>query len=410
MGLLARAEVLLLAAALGLTLVAFQLFPQRRQPWARLATSGGCFLLGLAVVLGPYLVVTGAITPRVAVARLLGRSAGVENQSCHGRVSRALTNPGTADTTVALRFLTKPRRQAEIGGPISFDGKEPNISIRRRGYPAALVRFGRKLAAAYGYWIGALAVFGAWRWSRRRAGAADRFVQTFFLLFSTVVVYFAAAEGYLAARHLLCLVVVGLGSAGYGALELGRWLAPSSRAAAVLAVLSQTQARPTRPWHRVFRRSPVWAPVVLAGACCLPLTLVRLHHSRLGHREAGQWLAARADPQHAVLDTYGWAGLYSGRKTYPLQQGPSALADRHLAYLVLETHESRYDSNRGRALRWLIESAAAPVAVFPHRAVRSPNQQPVEVYRWYPGRLDRDRKGDRMREDCHARIHLGVRR
>ncbi len=362
---LARVEVLVLAGALAVTLAAFQLLPGRREPWGRLAAASACFLLGLVLVWGPYLAAAGVATPRAAAARILGRH-------------RVEAERGRPDRAEIARSWLLPG-----GEPMSFDVKERSISLRRRGYAAAAVRFGRKLADVLGYWIGGLALWGAWRLGRvgGRASAGDRFVQVFFLLFSLVVIRFSAAEGYLAARHLLALAVAGMGAAGFGALELGSLLGRLAPAACALL-----------PTRRQAWKTPAvaWALVALAGVACVPQTMARLHHSRLGHRAAGQWLAEQAGLPGTVLDTQGWTGLYSGRQTYAYEEARAALSDPRLAYVVLEGRETEYESGRSRTLRWLVETAARPVAEFPQPAARRPNQQPVIVYQWYADRFLRN--------------------
>ena len=389
---LARVEVLVLAGAMAVTLAVFQLLGGRREAWGSLAAASACFLLGLVLVWGPYLAAVGVATPRAATARILGRH---EMEEETGRLARA----GVAQSW-----------QLPGGEPMSFDVKERSISLRRRGYAAAVVGFVRKLADVLGYWIGGVALWGAWRLGRvgtrcgrgRRAGgrasAGDRFVQVFFLLFSLVVIRFSAAEGYLAARHLLALAVAGMGAAGFGALELGSLL--RSAAPAVYLSLTRRRRRGTAPAQKqppapgerrvVGYPASAWALVALAGVACVPQTLARLHHSRLGHRAAGKWLAGQTGLPGTVLDTRGWTGLYSGRQTYAYEEARAALSDPRLAYVVLEGRETEYDSGRSRTLRWLVETAARPVAEFPQPAARRPNQRPVIVYQWYADRFLRN--------------------
>ena len=346
-GLLARAEVAVLAVALAATMVAFQFLSKRRQPWPTVALAGGGYVLGAAVVLGPYLAALGDLSPRAAVARVLGRYEVEETSADWNRWCL----PG--------------------GEEAAFDVKERTISLRQRGYAAAAGRFVKKLADGFGYWIGALALYGMWTLRRGGASAADRFVQVFFVLFSAVAIRFAAREGYLDARHLLTLVVAGMAAAGYGAMELGRRIADRF-----------TDGQTARTG-----RSLRWSVVAVACAACLPQVTDRLHENRQGHRAAAAWLATEADAPGAVLDTRGLTGLYSGRKTYTYAEVRAALGDPSLAFVVLERRELHYDSPRARTLRWLIETAARPVGQFPDAAGRSSKQRPVLVYRWYPERL-----------------------
>ncbi|MBN2476316.1 MAG: hypothetical protein JXB62_17010 [Pirellulales bacterium] len=394
LALLTRAEVLVLALAFWVGLCAFQLVPRRRQSWTGLGTALACWMLGLAAVLGPYFASVGALQPQSALARVLGRRQPKP-------VSAA---PTMAETTTAWRLADGERT--------SFAEKEPGISIRRRGYAAAVSQFVRKLSDAFGYWIGALALFGAWRLRRSRVSISERFVQIFFVLYSLAAIAFAAAEGYLAPRHLLPLVVAGMGAAGYGTLELGRevtaWYVARRNPLDAWPVLQAAKRSP--------RCQPVgaWILVLLAAAACLPQTLIRHHSSRLGHRGAGEWLAGHKVAGGTVLDTQGWTGLYSGRHTYRYTQGPAVLSDPELAYLVMEKREPGYDSARSRTLAWLIEVAARPVAEFPQPSARRPNQQAVVVYQWAPERFARHLAAETapfpVGEYEHVRVDRGVRR
>jgi len=346
--LLARAEAAVLAVALAVTMFGFQFSSKRRRPWRSVVLAGGGYVIGAAVVLGPYLAAMGDLSPQVAVARVLGRYDVVLDEN----------DPG-------------PQWHLPGGETAAFDLKERTISLRQRGYAAAAGRFAGKLADAFGYWIGVLALYGAWTLRRGKASAADRFVQLFFVLFSLAVIRFTAREGYLDARHLLTLVVAGMAAAGYGAVELGRRMA-------------DRLAAPQTAWTN---RSLRCAVAALACVACLPHATNRLHDNRRGHRVAAAWLRAEADVPGAVLDTRGLTGLYSGRKTYTYVEARSALGDPRLAFVVLEQRELHYDSPRARTLRWLIETAARPVGRFPAADERNAKGAPVVVYRWYPERL-----------------------
>ena len=70
----------------------------------------------------------------------------------------------------------------------------------------------------------------------------------------------------------------------------------------------------------------------LAAAACLPQTLSALHPTRIGHRQAGQWLA-EADEPGTVLDTRGWTALYSGRPTLRYDAAKAAYRLPDLAYV-----------------------------------------------------------------------------
>ncbi len=385
---LTRVEILVLVAAFGSTLVVLQFQCKTRRPSAELVLAGVAFLAGFVAVFGPFLIVAEDRTPAAAVARLLGRAEVVSVREDIEK-SRAGEEDGSllphrmdalSDNSSGLRKIggdvgldegdSRPRWRLPDGQPMAFDAKEPTQSIRHRGYPAAAWRFVRKLTGAFGFWIGGLALWGAWLLRRQARSPAARLIQVFYVVFSLVVIHFAAAEGYLDCRHLLPLVVAGIAAAGYGAVELARRMAR--------------------------QRAPLTAGIVLLiGLACLPRTFRSLHDSHRGHREAGDWLAAQDTPG-AVLDTVGWAGLYSGRTAYTYDRAPAALDDRQLAYLVVQPAELTFDSGRAQTLRWLIAAAGRPVAEFPEASTRSPRQQPVAVYRFDYRRLRQAALADQL--------------
>jgi hypothetical protein len=275
---------------------------------------------------------------------------------------------------------------------MSFATKETTISLRRRGYAAAAGQLADELADAFSYVAGAFCLFGLWRLRRRLVRPEDRFAQLYCLLFLLAVLHVAAKEGYLSARHLLSLVPLGIGFAGYGALDLGSSIARRTRVGSRDSASSERR-KPVAPYGPLLG----WTAVLLVGAVCLSEMIEPLHASRRGHRLAGEWLARQADAPGPVLDTRGWTGLYSGRSTYRYDRACAAFSDPHLAYVVLERRELDYGSRRSLTLRHLLDVAARPVAVFPGTDHDDRSRATVLVYRWYPQRFSRSVARGRQR-------------
>jgi len=337
--LLTRVESIVLLAALPMFLLC---------SIGRRDTCGRAMLLpsvamavGLAIVWLPYLAATNSISADALQRRLLGR---------------ADPRPAVAQSA-AVTELSQ--------GEGSFAAKEPTHSIRRRGLLAATVRLPRKLAAAFGYWIGLAGIWGAILLARRRLRPTELFARIFFVTYLLIAFAFCAREGYLESRHLMPLVVVSLGSVGLGLLWIARQIGHA---------IGRTQQ--TR-----LRVIGTAAAVMLIAALSLPWTLAPLHASRLGHRQAGEWLAAKVPKDAAVVDTFGWTGLYSKRATHIYRDADRWLADPHVAYLIVEEKEMRHDSPRAETLRQLIAPAGPPVARFPSKEIARPNERIVSVYR-----------------------------
>jgi hypothetical protein len=302
---------------------------------------------------------------------------------------------------------------------MSFAVKEQSRSIRRRGYPAAIAMFAEELACVSGYWIGLLVLFGAWRLRHLPVRPVDRFTHLFFLLFSLAVIRFAAVEGYLSARHLLALLVAGIGCGGYGGLQLGHWLArcrPFGRGSTVLDPEKNSDRAGVAGLRRAAGLAdpkgadscfswPAWAVVWLLIVAGVVRLFEPLHANHAEYRTAGGWLASQADVPGTVLDSRGWTGLYSGRPTYHYEAARTAFCDPQLAYVVLERRELEYPGGRSRTLRYLLRLAAEPARAFASR----PNRPEVVVYRWHPERLSRlsaTRPGEFETEDLrHGRAH-----
>src|SRR5262245_21874155 len=208
---LARREALVLAPAVGVTALALQFTPWR-QRWRRVLCQNLCLALGVTIIVGPYLAASEALTLRQAVARLLGHSLDAEG-------------PDRAPAAVANGAPPAPKRrssrwQTSDGQRMAFAKKDSQASLRFHGYGAAVVEFARELPAACNYWIGGLALVGLWGTRRRAWRPSSVFVLLFVFIYSAAVIHFAARCGYLAPRHLLPPVVLGLAWAGEGVVGI----------------------------------------------------------------------------------------------------------------------------------------------------------------------------------------------
>jgi hypothetical protein len=318
----------------------------------------GFYALGLAVVLGPYLAAAGAVAPRAAVTRILGRP---------GPEPRVPVPPPLDNLLARVWHLPN-------GQLMSFVAEDPTANLRRHGW-GAVHKFARELTIVFWYWVGVLALLGLGRVWRRPGNSVDWFARVFVACYVFLALGFAVKEGYVSSRHLLPLVVVGIGCSGFGALVLGQTLARRFHFPRLSGVL---------PAGRLY----AWGAgvVLLAAGACGWQTFKPLSPVGLGHRAAAHWLATTAGAAGTVLDTQGWMGLYSGRATHFYATGPAGFADPQLAYVVLERHELGRPSNRSRTLQQLLDVGGDLVRIFPGSLAERLNHD-VLVYRWHPERL-----------------------
>jgi hypothetical protein len=197
-------------------------------------------------------------------------------------------------------------------------------------------------------------------------GSAEgrRLVLVYLAVFALIAIRHASTLGYLSGRHALSLIVVAVPWAAAGTwVWVGRF--PDRRG------LSPVQGRR------------------LGYACLSILAVAGIsaqakagHPSRWGYRAAGIWLADKARPGEAVLDTRGWASFVGGVKSYDYWHVRQALSDRNLKYVVVGSDELKADSRRAATLRAMLAHAGKPAASFSGR--RDGRGSGVEVYRFDP--------------------------
>jgi 4-amino-4-deoxy-L-arabinose transferase-like glycosyltransferase len=356
-GYLARPEVLIAPAAVVATgmlgaLPAGAIALRRVGP--RLAAVSVAFL----AIVGGYAIVKGEVSEKLALryAATVGSrrpTAGV------ARTSGQWLPPGLDD----------PRWD--------FSPKEEPATPERRS-PAAVVRdLALQWVEGLGY-IGAFfALWGFVRGDRVRAivaesetegepdrdGVGRRLAAVYLILFTLVLARHEWKMGYLSGRHVLTLVIASLPWAAAGVFIC-------ARGAAVALKWPPTRAR--------------WAGVALTAAAVAAGAAIQskpAHPTRWGHREAGRWLAANANPGEAVLDTRGWAAFVSGLPAYDYWHVRQAFTDANLSYIVVGEDELRAPSRRAETLRALLAFAGEPAAAFPER--RGAREPGVHVYLYH---------------------------
>ncbi len=364
LALTSRGEALVLPAALIAAVAWLQIMRGHRQSWTAAARALTCYACGLAALLVPYLVCCGAATPAAAVGRLAGRGGAAEAAPLNSFVA------GVESAAV------EPRWELAGTGRLVFGKKDTSTTTRFRGYLAAVSRLFHELAQTMHYWLGALALVGLAAARRTLVMPLDRFMQCLCAALVAAGLFVAARAGYLSTRHMLLLVVLGVGWAGAGALVVTDWLArvlPHS-------VLGAAWPRSAMPLRLVL---PVAVPVCVVLACAADC-FAPLHASRGAHREAARWLTENADRSVAVLDSRGWTALYTGRKTYRYEAAQAAFSDPDLAFVVVEQAELAADSRRSETMRLLMSHAGEPVARF---ASAGSEKHSVVIHRWRPERF-----------------------
>lgn len=275
-----------------------------------------------------------------------------------------LTLP-SGETTTSPVLSRGPDLTLPKGESPSFAPKDPTKSIRRRGVAGAVAQVADELPKAFGYLPGILALVGLGVLLRRPMTEADLLLRVFSFLFLGAVFFHTAREGYLAARHLLPLVVAATACLGTGVQVVADW-----------SIGTRAQ--------RISPRRTRWAfgltMFVALGCTCYAVR--PLHQSRAGHRAAAEWLARHGHGSDHVVDTRGWTGLYSGLPTIPYGDARSEFLQPQLRYVVVEDSELAHDSRRCRTIRCLLGMGGTLAASFPSPATGSQSLPRVLVYQW----------------------------
>lgn len=349
LGYLARPEAVLTPAALAAAWLVTPGWRDWKTGWRR-ALAMVVMMVAFTTILGGYAAIKGELSEKLALR--LGASLGSSRLSSHPA------------HWIAPKGLDDPRWD--------FSPKEESERISIANWRQAARRI-------VGLWweetCWGFAVMAAWGFLRRRfirghcpeydpdvGPAATRLLIAFIAIYTLALVRHSALLGYLSGRHTMALVLATTPWSAAGTFVCLRGIAVKSRMGPRLA-----------------RGAGIAAVVItLAGSATVQTRPSHLNHlSRLGHLEAGRWLAENATPDELVLDTRGWARFVSGRPGYDYWHVRQALTDSHLRYIVVGMEELEAQSRRASTLRALLAQTATPLVEFPGDS--SPG---VRIYRF----------------------------
>lgn len=349
-GYLARPEVILAAAAVGLSWLII-IVRNREVRSAFLSPVMPAVGLSVLVAVGAYALVKGQVSEKLALRH--GASLGQQ---------RIMVRP------VPLwlpKGLDDPRwdfSAKEEGGRVTIDGP-------RKAIEWIAIAWWDELCCGF-------AIMAAWGLARQRfilglcrgrdsedSGRIDRLVLGLFaVVFLAALVRHSTSLGYISGRHTLSLALISVPWAAAGSFVCLRGLGVKL------------------PWSPRAAWTTCIAGVGLMIAVLVTYQLRPSHPTRWGHWAAGQWLAKYAKPGDAVLDTRGWARYVSGAPGYDYWHVRQALTDSHLSYVVVGREDLEAKSTRAKTLGTLLAYAATPVQEFP--GVAGAHDFGVRIYRF----------------------------
>ena len=288
-----------------------------------------------------------------------------------GEVSERLSLRWSTYLGTQARVATKPPILLPPGlddPRFDFSPKEESDQPTLKGLPLeASKRLLREWVEGISYVLIPVLLWGLVRtWWLPGSSDGRKLILAYFVAFSLIAIRHASTLGYLSGRHALSLVVVTIPWASAGTWA---WLAgfPARRG------LSPERGR--RLGYAGLAALAVLGTTLQAKAG---------HPSRWGYRAAGLWLADKAKPGDAVLDTRGWSSFVRGVPGYDYWHVRQALSDKHLKYVVVGSDELKARSGRAATLRAMLAYAGKPVASFSGR--RDGRGSGVEVFQIDPPR------------------------
>jgi hypothetical protein len=320
---LTRPEGALIVLGAALVWFGIQAFRALRLPWGHWLAHGTVMATVGLLVAGPYCWAIGGITNKPTAHLMFKRTdppgaPALESSHNDAEVSRAFPFPPTDRPTAAsMASLFSVFAPATPHNPGLWAIRAIATEISRGFEHFAVIPF------LLGLWLSC-------RWLRRSAVAW--FLLAFALLQTATLWKLAQTIGYISDRHVVLVVLCGVFAVVTAMPLIARWL---------LQLVALTRSR--RPHTASYLdRWQAWATagllvtLVLSG---LPETLKPMHANRIGHKQAGLWLAGQATSEDVVVDPFCWAHYYSG-KLFEEGTKPALLPDHEpTLYVVMEKGE-----------------------------------------------------------------------
>jgi hypothetical protein len=319
----------------------------RWRPWGEeMAVFGRLVVLSASLLLfvGGYAIIKGELSEKLS----LRWSTRIGTQAYEARKPAAKLPRGLDD----------PR--------FDFSPKEESEQVSLKGDPfGASARLLREWAGGLSLLFIPVLLWGVVK-TRSLEGSVDgrRIILVYLVVFSAIAIRHATTLGYLSGRHALSLVVVTVPW-----VSAGTW--------AWVSGFPGRRGLTSRQGRRLGYAGLAALAVLGIGA-----QVKAGHPSRWGYRAAGLWLADKAKPGDAVLDTRGWASFVRGIPGYDYWHVRQALSDQNLKYVVVGSDELKAKSRRAATLRAMLAHAGKPIASFSGR--RDGRGSGVEVYEFDP--------------------------
>jgi hypothetical protein len=311
---------LILPVALLGTLILITFFcagelPRKNRWWAI-----GLLVVGPILAAGPFMIIKGGISTKPSILRVLGL----------GRAAPAMA--------------------IERERPLDPDQSTfKTVSIASR---AAL----RAVYGATGLFLLLLAPLGvAATWSSRERRKHWLFLGTIVGLSSLAMIRLHAMSGYCTPRHAMVVAWIVIPASAAGLDRLASLLARAWKKHA-------TDDAGRRWVESTIRLASLGICLIAWG----PGALSPIDPGFHGYRQAGEWLASKAERGDVVVDPKGFSLYYSGRPGYTFATLAEGVHNRHVRWVV--AHEALIFGpwDYSKAVRVLVGDRR-PVRVFPEK-------------------------------------------